>query len=151
MLKPISLCNPALATSCPNLLVEGGQDNTVNNPSPNQTAAKRLPFISNMLGTQFGVTMDIVISSAEAEDIEEDSTSFSSNMLPRSRQRSQSLDRVSEICMVIYTSLVIVSILLDTILLINTTTLYVYLWKCVYYTWLCVRLTYHSLYSYTHV
>ncbi len=77
--------NPAISGSCPNLL----EDNT-NGPQHAEKLNK--PFISNLFKNHFNIHVDIVISSAEAEDVA--GISSLEDMLPRYRQRSLSLDKV---------------------------------------------------------
>ena len=79
-----------LCGSCPNLV---DCESSNERPLDSRQKPSNKTFISNML---LNFHVDIFISSAEAEDIAESSKSLS-DMLPRYRQRSQSLDKVRKI------------------------------------------------------
>ena len=78
--------NPAISGSCPNLL----EDNT--NGQQHAEPLNNKPFISNLFKNHFNIHVDIIISSAEAEDLA--GISPFEDMIPRYRQRSLSLDKV---------------------------------------------------------
>ena len=95
--KPYS--GSGLSGSCPNL-IDRIEEEDIDGKRSNVLQNAKLHGQSNVIASALlkpfaNIHVDIIISSAEAEDIEKTSSLDSiSDMLPKYRQRSQSLDKV---------------------------------------------------------